>query len=575
MQIDTLNTLTRGLSASDQRSSALLSTCAIGSLQSPQSRRKPPSKRKLISQQKDLSLGSAITRVGAERRGSTLGNPYCDSNQDASSGSGRVGDVNRYSVTGELGHGGCGIVHRASDRQLDREVAIKKIAGPTADDPLAQQRFFHEAKITGQLQHPGIVPVHELGANGDGEAFYVMKLLQGETLRAMIRQQHQALAAQNSIPDKHSLHQAIRPLLDRFVDVCHTIAYAHDKGVIHRDLKPANVMVGPYGETVVVDWGLARTTSASQSLQQQFTPSEAFVDQPSAASPDQTDIVGTPAYMSPEQACGDRACLHPTSDIYSLGVMLYEIIAGEHPFHGCSAAEVLSRDHLSHEQSLFCKQPNASKSLAAICMTAMALQPSQRYSTASLLAEDIQCFLADSLVSVYREPLLDRLTRACRRHRTTAISIVSAGVVLLIASLLFGGVIHRAHQAEKKARLDAEAAHAITAHNLANAHAAMLQLAKSSNTTLSLQNYDDIDRGYRMLDQQSLLSAEDKLVWAEGILGEINSFTSIGQLSDADKAIAELRAILLTIQLDVNDVEGIERLQEIRDELSARSSMLN
>ncbi|MCA9198099.1 MAG: serine/threonine protein kinase, partial [Planctomycetales bacterium] len=160
-------------------------------------------------------------------------------------------EQHRYQERDEIGRGGWGVVHRAVDRQFGRDVAVKTLNQKTVNKQTVQQRFVHEAMVTGQLQHPGIVPVYELGRKTDsGAPFFVMKLLQGQTLAEVIHQHHQA--------DSRDRFVSLRNLLQRFVDVCNAVAYAHDKGIIHRDLKPSNVMVGEFGETVVVDWGLAK-----------------------------------------------------------------------------------------------------------------------------------------------------------------------------------------------------------------------------------------------------------------------------------------------------------------------------
>jgi len=439
-------------------------------------------------------------------RGKNLSGPSSPVNLDATaviesaSHSGRSGkepghvgraDVrnSRYNRISELGRGGWGVVDRVVDKQLEREVAVKRIGG---DGKLGssrlhaevRQRFLHEAKVTSQLQHPGVVPVHEFGTADNGESYYVMKLLEGDTLRKLIHTQHAPARSNDHRWTSHSLVTAIAPLLDRFIHVCNAVAYAHEKGVIHRDLKPANVMAGAFGETIVVDWGLAKRFVASPSeplpgdeldcvgsteamepiadsamRELDFFQGSKHHDSESAQHTTQGSIVGTPAYMSPEQASGLVDQLRPASDIYSLGMILYEIVAGRHPYHDLDIAKILGNIKTGKCPFLTTTQPVASKSLAAICHAAMSFEPGDRYSSATALADDVRRCIAGDAVSVYDEPILVRIARLCRRHQSSCIAAALSALVLLIASIIFGAVIHRAHQSEKSARKTAQLAH--------------------------------------------------------------------------------------------------------------------
>lgn len=417
----------------------------------------------------------------------------------------------RYSPISELGRGGWGVVERAVDHQLQREVAVKRLGSEIENDNEIRNRFFHEARVTSQLQHPGIVPVHELGL-GTGNTYYVMKLLEGKSLREHIREAHQSLAGRQKF-SANDLRETYLPLLNRFVDICNAIAYAHRRGVIHRDLKPANVMVGEFGETIVVDWGLAKhvetegsspisdstvqsTTMSKKSPAEhheqdayetasvQYAGGEAREDfhevgithcrtgetsgqgasNVSIGSDTyevtcQGSVIGTPAYMPPEQASGNIALLSPQSDIYSLGVILFEIVCGKAPLSGCGVEQILKRVQIGDVPTLRDKQPRVPKALEAICSTAMSLKPSDRYHSAEQLANDIRSYIAGDRVSVYRDPILDRVARWCRKNQSLAFAIATAGSVVLIASVIFGGIIRRAHRAEQVARKDAVAAH--------------------------------------------------------------------------------------------------------------------
>ena len=201
----------------------------------------------------------------------------------------------RFRVITEHREGGLGEVLLAHDRQLDRDVAVKQIKSKWKFSDEARERFLREAKVTGRLEHPGIVPVYAMGQWPDGQPYYAMRFIEGETLRDAITRFHQAAA----LGDDNDLK--LRELLTRFVDVCNTIQYAHSKRVLHRDIKPSNVMVGPYGETMVVDWGLAKLLD--EPMEESMTAGMAEESPSTGSTPTHVGkAVGTPNYMSPEQA---------------------------------------------------------------------------------------------------------------------------------------------------------------------------------------------------------------------------------------------------------------------------------
>ena len=227
------------------------------------------------------------------------------------------GVESRYHILRPHARGGLGEVFVALDRELQREVALKEIQDRHADDLHSRARFVLEAEITGGLEHPGIVPVYGLGAYADGRPFYAMRFIRGDSLQDAIKRFH---AAEGPSRDAGERTLALRGLLRRFVDVCNALAYAHARGVLHRDLKPANVMLGKYGETLVVDWGLAkaagRAEEAGDSEEATLRPRSASDSAPTQLGA----VMGTPSYMSPEQAAGRVDQLGPASDIYSLVV---------------------------------------------------------------------------------------------------------------------------------------------------------------------------------------------------------------------------------------------------------------
>jgi serine/threonine protein kinase len=332
--------------------------------------------------------------------------------------------------------GGLGEVSIAYDGKLDREVALKHIRKTLADDVDSCRRFLREARITGRLEHPGIVPVYDLMGDADGPLSYAMRLVQGETLKEAIERFHREIDEEPrntpntrkesrliplffrvfgvfrgfslDAPPQSSL--AFRQLLNRFVTVCQTIAYAHSRGVIHRDLKPANAILGKYGETIVVDWGLAKSVEDEEENRRgeknESTPEEApVVLVGESAATKEGQVVGTPQYMSPEQAAG--GLVGPASDIYSLGATLYCLLTGTTPFddpHEGRLQDVLEKVRNGRFAGPRQVRRKITPALEAICLKAMALRPEDRYASAGALADDLEHWLADEPVAAYREP---------------------------------------------------------------------------------------------------------------------------------------------------------------------------
>jgi serine/threonine protein kinase len=305
--------------------------------------------------------------------------------------------------------GGLGEVLAAHQEELDRTVALKRIRPDKLHD-VARRRFLREAAITARLQHPGIVPIYGLGHDDDGP-FYTMPFIEGQTLQEVIDTHH----GDQADPGRRALR--LRGLLQRLVTVCGTMAYAHDRGVIHRDLKPANIMLGPYGETLVMDWGLAKWVGADAD------PSEAEGDAPTPnPSPDDLTaagaVLGTLQYMSPEQARGELDRLGPASDVYSLGAILYCVLIGRGPFVNLDGdlGTLLRKVQGAEFATPRSVDPTIDPALEAICLRAMARPPGHRYKSAQALAEDIERWLADQAVSAYREGWLAGLRRRIRRR---------------------------------------------------------------------------------------------------------------------------------------------------------------
>jgi serine/threonine protein kinase len=342
--------------------------------------------------------------------------------------------------------GGLGQVFVAEDSGLHREVALKEIRPKHAHDLTSRERFLIEAEITSNLEHPGIVPVYELGTYDDGRLFYTMRFIKGETLSIAIRRFHAT-----SSPESTSME--FRWLLRRFQDVCHTIAYAHSRGVLHRDLKPSNIMMGQFGETLVMDWGLAKLIGR-HGVEEESTPIEHLSLPNISGSGTLTatgGVVGTPCYMSPEQADGKLDALGPASDVYGLGATLYVLLTDRRPFGGESdeVIKAIKRGHFPPPKEVKPRVPNA---LNAICRKAMALKPSQRYESPLALAADIERWLADQPVCAWREPWRDQAQRWMRRHQTLVASFAASVGVALIALGMAVPLLSLAWRSEAAAR---------------------------------------------------------------------------------------------------------------------------
>ncbi len=282
----------------------------------------------------------------------------------------------RFRVLRAHARGGLGAVFVALDQELHREVALKQILDRHADDPTSRARFLIEAEITGGLEHPGIVPVYGLGIYADGRPYYAMRFIQGDSLKEAIEHFHADEPLKTDI-GRRSLE--LRKLLRRFQDVCNAIEYAHSRGVLHRDLKPANVILGKHGETLVVDWGLAKPLGRTEP---DVPGDERPLTLSSASGSAETlpgSAMGTPGYMSPEQASGELHRLGLRSDVYSLGATLYCLLTGHPPFEGDDVIAVLRAAQQGEVRPPRLIDPTLDRPLEAICLKAMARRPEDRY----------------------------------------------------------------------------------------------------------------------------------------------------------------------------------------------------
>jgi PAS domain S-box-containing protein len=289
----------------------------------------------------------------------------------------------RYGELKFHAEGGIGRVWRARDRHLDREVALKELHPEQAENANVAARFLREARLTGQLEHPGIVPVYELASRGDGnQPFYTMRLVRGRTLTRAIDTYY----AKRALGEAQPLDFV--GLLAAFVAICNTIAYSHSRGVVHRDLKGDNVILGDFGEVIVLDWGLAKVVGQSEEPEVPSTGEPA--EERSAGLTMQGEVVGTPAFMAPEQAEGRLERIDHRTDVYGLGAILYEILSGQPPFTGKNTVEVLRKAAQGNPQPPHEIRPDVPPALEAACLKAMAKDPEQRYASAAELGQEVQ-----------------------------------------------------------------------------------------------------------------------------------------------------------------------------------------
>jgi WD40 repeat protein len=319
-------------------------------------------------------------------------------------------DVTSYELGAELGHGGMGKVLAARDRRLKRMLAIK--VSRSADQG-ALARFAREALLTARLQHPAIVPIHEAGRLPSGEPFYAMKLVAGRSLEQLV-------AAARDLDERLAL-------LPKVIAVVDALAYAHAQRVIHRDLKPNNVIAGDYGETIVIDWGLAKELGAPDDA----SPYRA------RQTPDMTvegQAMGTPSYMPPEQAAGES--VDQRADVYGLGALLYYVLCGAAPYDGKTADAVIAQVLSGPPRSLAERQAGIPRDLLAIVDKAMAREPADRYADAGALADDLGRFYRGQLVAAHRYTTAELVRRWLRRHRAVVSVVAAAAVAVLIIAFI-------------------------------------------------------------------------------------------------------------------------------------------
>ena len=352
----------------------------------------------------------------------------------------------RFDRLGLLGKGAMGEIHVARERDLRRKVALKLLLPALSGDPATVRRFFREIQITAQLDHPNIVPIYALDTDEDGSPVCAMKLIQGQTLRDWLEEVEAQIAA-GTLDDDHGLAGR----LDVFLKICDAIAYAHSRGILHRDLKPSNVMIGPFGEVYVMDWGIARPLR----FDEDEPPAESWA-QPSdgAADPQETaatfrtsygTVVGTPHYMAPEQAMG-RTDLDGRTDLYALGLILYELVSLQVANPGETIESALEEAAVGSLAPL--RSAEHSKrvppELEAMVFKATELRPDDRYPSVAEFADDVRRFRRGEAVRAKPDTARQAVARWVGNNREKTVALLALGLVLILGAITWGLVRERA-----------------------------------------------------------------------------------------------------------------------------------
>ncbi|MFW5846035.1 MAG: protein kinase domain-containing protein, partial [Planctomycetota bacterium] len=468
----------------------------------------------------------------------------------------------RYVIQRPLAAGGMGAVLAVEDHDFGRDTAMKVIHARSADDPVALERFLDEAHITAQLEHPNIVPIHDLGVMPDGTLYYTMKLIHGQSLAGVLK----AIRADD--PEEIARWDEEQILLT-FLKVLDGVGYAHSRGVVHRDIKPDNIMVDRHGEVLVVDWGIAVVARG----QQDPSTVRKLRDDMAHSATMTGALMGTPLYMAPEQAAGEAKRVDQRADIFSLGATLYELLSHERAYPNCSMRELLQRAQEGRWIPLQERLPDGHPDLIAIVHKAMAVEPGHRYRDCAAFAADLRAYLAGQAVQARRRNLIERLGQWLQRHRRQAL----AAAAMLLVAVAAAGTVRMLDQQQRQRQAGellqtAEALLSDAEHQPANRHLQQTRQARE-RVTEARALAPDLDGllGLSTRIERRIGEAEAELARQRQAAMQAQQAASYAEQAEAALAGGDLdeAAGLLDagLRLEQLDPEQRQQLQALRDRL--------
>jgi len=399
-----------------------------------------PSDRAAIGSEDTIAAPSAATSGTVTRTlVSTQGRTTCLPRR-VQPGAAEARVDQRFHHVKPLGEGGMGEVLLALDEDIQRKVAIKRLRADRANDAMLL-RFADEVRIVGQLEHPSIVPVHDVGVDDHGQVYLVMKYVEGETLENVIdklRAGDPAYAARFPISER----------VEIVAKILEALSYAHDRSLLHRDLKPANVMIGPHGEVTLMDWGIAKHIGATDVGVDELASTSGKHDR--LVETQMGALLGTPMYMSPEQAAGKNAELDARSDVFAVGIVAVELFTLVHPMHDLDAlpavlASLLHKDFGAAAIGGLFTRANAPAELMWLCVGALARDPQKRYANAGAMLAEVRAVQAGRVTThcpiTFTKMVTGAFTRWVDRHPTLWLIVMSTTALAIVAAIVGGAVL--------------------------------------------------------------------------------------------------------------------------------------